>query len=172
MLKGDEHYVVVKLITGEQLMAILEYESDENIELVYPMLIRLFPILQGDKPHEHVTATPYSQFADSAHITINKRNIVFLENLHHMLIPHFTRLVEENENAVLVSRRPDGSVKRAEDLSWDEEEMEEEAESLTTEELQKRIAMLESIFGKEESTEEQEEQKDVRTFVKGNDTLH
>lgn len=170
MLKGDEHYVVVKLITGEQIMAILEYESDNSVELVYPMLIRLFPILQGDKPHEHVTATPYSQFADTAHITINKSHIVFLENLHHMLIPHFTRLVAENENAVLISRQKDGSVKRAEDLNWDEEEMQEEAESLTTEELQKRIAMLESIFGKEE--ESLEEQEDQRTFVEGNNTLH
>ena len=86
-----------------------------------------------------------------------------------MLIPHFTRLVEENENKVLVSRQSDGSVKRAEDLDWSEEEMEEEAESLTTEELQKRIAMLESIFGKEEVTEEQEE---VKNFVDGNNTLH
>jgi hypothetical protein len=169
LLKGDEHYVIVKLITGEQLMAILEYESDNSVELVYPMLIRLFPILNGEKSHEHVTATPYSQFAQTAHITINKRHIVFLENLHHMLIPHFTRLVEENENKVLVSRQSDGSVKRAEDLDWSEEEMEEEAESLTTEELQKRIAMLESIFGKEEVTEEQEE---VKNFVDGNNTLH
>lgn len=86
-----------------------------------------------------------------------------------MLIPHFTRLVEENENKVLVSRQSDGSVKRAEDLDWSEEEMEEEAESLTTEELQKRIAMLESIFGKEEVTEEKEE---VKNFVDGNNTLH
>ena len=86
-----------------------------------------------------------------------------------MLIPHFTRLVEENENKVLVSRQSDGSVKRAEDLDWSEEEMEEEAESLTTEELQKRIAMLESIFGKEEVTEEKEE---VKNFVDGNNTVH
>jgi hypothetical protein len=85
-----------------------------------------------------------------------------------MLIPHFTRLVEENENKVLVSRQSDGSVKRAEDLDWSEEEMEEEAESLTTEELQKRIAMLESIFGKEEPTEEE----DTKNFVEGNNTLH
>ncbi len=169
MLKGDEHYVIVKLITGEQVMAILEYESDETIELVYPMLIRLLPVMSGDKPHEHVMATPYSQFADSAHITIHKSHIVFLENLHHMLIPHFTRLVAENEDHVLVSRQSDGSVKRAEDLDWgDEQEMIEEAESLSTEELQKRIAMLESIFGKEETAEEE----DTRNFIEGNNTLH
>jgi tRNA U34 5-carboxymethylaminomethyl modifying GTPase MnmE/TrmE len=171
-LNGDEHFVIVKLVTGEQVMAILEYESDNAVELVYPMLIRLFPTFVDGKAHEHVTATPYSQFAENAHISIEKRNIIFLKNLHHMLIPHFERLVAENEKTVLVNKNLDGEVKRAEDLTWEEEEylnqVREEAQSMSTEELQKRISMLESIFGKSE----QEEVIEEKNFVEGNDTLH
>lgn len=75
MLQGDEHYVIVKLTSGEQLMAILEHESENNIHLVYPMLIRTIPVL--DVMKETVTATPYSQFADDAHITINKQHVIY-----------------------------------------------------------------------------------------------
>lgn len=173
MLQGDEHYVIVKLTSGEQLMAILEHESENNIHLVYPMLIRTIPVL--DVMKETVTATPYSQFADDAHITINKQHVIYLKNLHHMLIPHFTKLVDENEKQVLVSRNNDGSVKRAEDLRWDEypsQEQLEEIEKLSTEEIKRRIDMLESIFGREEETTEEETKEDKRTFVDGNDTLH
>lgn len=166
MLTGNEHYVVVKLISGEQIMAVLEYETEETVELAYPMLIRMFPIVVAGKSHEHVTATPYSQFSEDPIISIHKRNIIFLKNLHHMLIPHFTKIVQDAEQTVLVKRDSTGQVNRAEDLVWEDEELEREMKTLTTEEIQKRIDVLEAIFGSEEPEEEK------TTFVEGNRTLH
>lgn len=60
-------------------------------------------------------------------------------------------------------------------LRWDEypsQEQLEEIEKLSTEEIKRRIDMLESIFGREEETTEEETKEDKRTFVDGNDTLH
>lgn len=167
MLQGNEHYVIVKLTSGEQLMAVLEHESENKIHLVYPMLIRMVPTIANGKAHEHVTATPYYQFSDDANISINKQHVIYVKNLHHMLISHFTTLVEENENKVIISRDKAGAVK-AEDLTW-EEELHEELEELTSEEIQERIDMLESILSDEEEEPIEEQSK---VFVAGNKTLH
>lgn len=154
---GDEHYVIVKFTSGEQVMAVLLDETTEDLTIVYPMQIRLTPILDADGAREHVTATPWNKFADDPQVTINKRNVLFIKNLHHVLIPHYTRLVSENEETQLVNKKEN----RAEDLSWGDEETQEEVDALSNEELLKRIRMLESIAEKEETV-----------FVEGNDTIH
>ena len=154
---GDEHYVIVKFSSGEQVMAVLLEETPVDVTIVYPMQIRMTPIIDVDGAREHVTATPWNKFAQDPEVTISKSHILFIKNLHHVLIPHYTRLVSENEETQLVNKKEN----RAEDLSWDEED-----DGIhTVEELQKRIAMLESIAG--ETTEEEE-----RTYVEGNDTIH
>lgn len=155
---GDEHYVIVKFTSGEQVMAVLLEETPVDVTIVYPMQIRMTPIIDVDGAKEHVTATPWNKFADDPEITINKSHILFIKNLHHVLIPHYTRLVSENEETQLVNKREN----RAEDLSWGDEE---DDGIHTVEELEKRMAMLESIAG--ETTEEEE-----RTFIEGNDTIH
>jgi hypothetical protein len=176
LLTGEEQFVIIKLISGEQIMAILEYEHDDTVELIYPMLMRMFPVVSAGKAHEHLTATPYSQFAENAHISVNKRNIIFMKNLHHVLIPHFEKLVAENEQTVLFKKDADNNVRKLEE-DWDDvpEDVEflrrirEEAQSMTTEELEKKIAMLESLYqGQDEIDIE-----DVKSIVlDGNDTVH
>jgi len=119
--------------------------------------LRLFPILGAEQGQEHVTATPYCKFAEDTSLTLNKRNILFIKNLHHQLIPHYIRLANESEEHVPIKQREDGSVRK---LDWEEEEV----ESLSDEEIKKRIRMLEAIAKKEE--------EEVRNFVDGNDTIH
>jgi len=164
MLMGDEHYVIVKFTSGEQVMAVLLEETEDNFRISYPMQIRMFPLVgENGQGKEHVTATPWNKFADDPELVINKRNVLFIKNLHHVLIPHYARLVAENEQTSLVNSKEN----RAEDLSWGDEE--EDDEILTVEDVKKRIEMLESIAGKQRTTEEIE---DERTFVEGNDTVH
>ena len=172
MLNGDEHFVIVKLVSGEQIMAILEYEHDDTVELVYPMLMRMFPVVTAGKAHEHLTATPYSQFAENAHISVHKRNIIFMKNLHHVLIPHFERLVAENEQTVLLKKDAGKLEQDWEDKPEDVEflrQIREQAQSMTTEELEKKIAMLESLYNGQDEIDIE----DVKSIViDGNDTIH
>lgn len=159
---GDEHYVIIKFVSGEQVMAVLLEETEDDFRISYPMQIRMFPILgEGTTGgREHVTATPWNKFAEDPELVINKRNVLFIKNLHHVLIPHYSRLVAENEETALVNSREN----RAEDLSWDDEE---EDEPLTIEEVQKRIRMLESI-----ARGEKKEETIEKNFIEGNDTIH
>ena len=79
-----------------------------------------------------------------------------MKNLHHVLIPHFNRIVEEHSREVLVTKE-----NRAEDLDWgDEPVAEQEMDQLTLEEVKKRLDMLRSIID------------DKKNLVDGNDTIH
>jgi len=157
MLMGNEHFIIIKLVSGEQVMAVLEKETDENIQISTPLLLRLFPLLGAEQGSEHVTATPWCKFADDSNLTLNKRNILFVKNLHSMLIPHYIRLASEAEEHVPIKQKQDGSVRK---LHWEDEEVEQ----LSNEEIQKRIKLLEAIAEKEE--------EEARTFIEGNDTIH
>jgi hypothetical protein len=157
----NEYFVIVKLVSGEQVMATLTDEDEGYVELHHPMVIRMVPFINNGKAHEHVTAAPLCQFSDDSYFRIPRSNIMFVKKLHEVLVPHYNRIVSDHEATVLVKHDNQGNVKRAEDLVWEDEE---DIDSLTTEEIQKRIDMLESIADKQE--------EEVTTFVEGNDTVH
>jgi len=153
----NENFVIVKLVSGEQVMATLASEDATTVELQYPMVIRMVPFIQGDRAHEHVTAAPLCQFSDDKTFRIPKSNIMFVKKLHEIMIPHYNRIVDEHENTILVKSDKTGNIERVK-------------EELTVEDIQKRIDMLESIAGIERETEEEEEE--TRYYVEGNETVH
>ena len=156
---NSELYVIVKLVSGEQLMATLVAEDEVYIEIQSPMCIRTIPVLAEHK--EHITAHPLCQFSDDTHFVLDKKNVLFIKKMHQMFVPHYKRIVAEHEETVLVTPQKDGSVKRAEDLDWDDLE--------TVEDVRKKIDMLQSILGQEPEKEEEER---FRNFVEGNDTIN
>jgi hypothetical protein len=142
----NEHFVIVKLVSGEQVMATLTNEDATTVELQYPMVIRTIPFVDGQR----------AQFSDDKTYRIPKTNIMFVKKLHEVLIPHYNRIVDEHENTVLVRSDKTGKIERIK-------------EELTVEDIQKRIDMLESLAGIERDTEEEEE---TSYYVEGNETLH
>lgn len=93
MLDGTEFYVVVKLTTGEQMMAVLLEEDEEYIEIEYPMVMRTTPNIAERK--EHVTAHPFCQYSDDTSFVLSKTNVMFVKKLHHAFIPHYQQIVED-----------------------------------------------------------------------------
>jgi hypothetical protein len=153
----NEHFVIVKLVSGEQVMATLINEDDTTVELHYPMVIRMIPFINDGSAHEHVTAAPLCQFSDDKTYRIPKTNIMFVKKLHDVLIPHYNRIVDEHEHTVLVRSDKTGHIERIQ-------------EELTVEDILKSIDMLESIAGIERDTEEEGEE--TRYYIEGNETLH
>lgn len=156
MLTGNESFIVLKLSTGEQLMAILEQEDATHIQILDPMIIRTIPVVSEGK--EHVTAHPYCQFTGDNVFDIDKKNVIFIKPLLRAMIPHYLRIVKEHESSPALQTQ-----KRAEDLNWDTED------EITREEAIRRIQMLEDITGISVTEEEKEEQG---YFIEGNDTKH
>lgn len=162
MIHDNEFYVVVKLNSGEQVMAILNDEDDDYIELAYPMIIRMLPVIIDGGAHEHVTAAPLCQFSSDKLFRIPKTSVMFVKELHQIMIPNYKKLVDESEKTVLVKRDKHGKIEKpSEENFWGDENLED----LSTEEIRKRIAMLESIF-------DNGEEEEHKVFVEGNDTLH
>ena len=99
MLTGEELYVVLKLTSGEQVMAVLSAEDEEYVELVSPMCIKTIPVLQTGK--EHITAAPLCQFTGDTTYVIAKKDIMFVKKMHHIFVPHYQRIVSEHETTAV-----------------------------------------------------------------------
>lgn len=118
MLSGNELFVIVKLVSGEQVMAVLRSEDESFIEIESPMCIRTIPILETQK--EHITAHPLCQFSDDVKYVLDKKDVMFVKKMHHIFIPHYLRIVEEHEKLTEVNEEK--RAPRAEDLYWEEEQ--------------------------------------------------
>lgn len=142
MLTGNELFIVLKLVSGEDVMAVLSAEDNEFIELTSPMCIRTHPILNIGK--EQVTAVPLCPFSEERKYVLHKRNVMFIKKLHHAFIPHYKKIVAEQERTT--------TFKPAE-------------EKLPEENLKQRINMLKTLL-------EEEDAEIPANFVKGNDTIN
>jgi hypothetical protein len=154
MLDDNEFYIVMKLTSGEQVMAVLREEDDEHVLLESPMCIRTIPILEASR--EHVTAHPLCQFSDDRTFVIAKRDIMFVKKLHHLFIPHYQRIVAEHERLSFISKDS-----KKEELLWEDEVDQEEAI--------RRISMLEDLA---KTPKDDEEERRYRVFIEGNDTIN
>jgi hypothetical protein len=141
MLTGNELFIILKLVSGEDVMAVLSAEDDEYIELLSPMCIRTHPIFSSGKGQ--VTATPLCPFSDENKFVLHKRNVMFVKKLHHAFIPHYKKIVADQERTA--------SFKPAE-------------ESNSTENIKQRIDMLKTLLGEEDEL--------PLNFVKGNNTIN
>ena len=167
MLDGSELYVIVKLVSGEQLMAVLESEDDDYVELGSPMSIKMVPVIQERK--EHITANPFCQFSDDTNFVLSKRNVLFIKKMHHFFIPHYQRIVAEHERSVFVAKGNNGEIEESE-LDWDDEESLDSHS--TIDEVAKKIKMLQTMLGQTPEEEENQEEERYRYYVSGNDTIN
>lgn len=92
MLDGTELCVVLKLVSGENVMAVLQDEDERYVELLHPMTVRSMPITSN---RETVVAAPLCQFCDDETFLIDKRNVLFIKKLSSSLIPHYHNMIEE-----------------------------------------------------------------------------
>jgi hypothetical protein len=153
MLTGSELYVILKLSSGEQVMAILKEEDEDRILLETPMCIRTIPVFETSR--EHVTASPLCQFSDDKIFVIHKKDIMFCKKLHHVFIPHYQKIVAEHEKQSFVTK--------------DKTEHLNDNETMTVEDAVKQIDMLQSLLQQDET---EEENTIPRNFVQGNDTIN
>lgn len=154
MLDGSEFYVIVKLSSGEQMMAVLVNEDEDYIEIEYPMVMRMIPLIPEGR--EQITAHPFCQFSNDRQFTLHKSDIMFVKKMHHVFIPHYQRIVREQEKTSLVAEGQETS------LEWEDDQLS------SVSDVEKKIQMLRSIAG----MEEEPHPSPMSTFVDGNDTIN
>jgi hypothetical protein len=161
----DKQYVVVKLITGETVMATFDGEDEKYIKIDFPVQIRSVLIPEINK--ESLSASPLCPFSDSTTFVLEKDHIVYIKKLHNAFVEHYKDFCKSYEEAMIPMKRA-----RVQEHSADEMfEGFDDLDELTLEEIQNRLELLEAIASapREELTEEE---LDKRVFVQGNDTKH
>ena len=153
MLDDNEFYIVMKLTSGEQVMAVLKEEDDDHVLLQSPMCIKTIPILEAHR--EHVTAQPLCQFSDDTTYVIAKRDIMFVKKLHHVFIPHYQRIVAEHEKVSFISKD------KKEEMLWEDD--------IDQKEAKRRILMLEELA---KTPKDEREEERYRVFIEGNETIN
>ena len=154
MLDDNELYIVMKLTSGEQVMAVLKEEDDEHVLLESPMCIKTIPILEAHR--EHITIHPLCQFSDDTTFVISKRDIMFVKKLHYLFIPHYQRIVAEHEKLSFISTNS-----KKEDSLWED--------NVDMEEAKRRSSILEDLA---KTPKDEEEERRYRVFIEGNDTIN
>lgn len=158
MMDADKDYVVVKLITGEQLLAIKVDETKQDITLLFPMQTKeVHRVNDNGTASESITCSPFCTFAQERMFTFPKTSVMFYERLHSLLVPYYIRMVNQYERMVDVP----------ESLFREDEGYEDEPEPLTVEDVEKAVDRLAAIMASASSETETE-----GTFVEGNDTVH
>ncbi len=150
---NETRYVVVKLVSGENVMSILDYENSDLLELKYPMLIRSVQTVDNGVGKEHMIATPFCPFAADDYFTIERKDVMFVKELHQALVPNYLNLLKDHEQ-VVVRRNTDGSVSRV------------DKPLRTVEEFKERVDKLAELLGIDT-----EEQRDT-FYVEGTDSIN
>ena len=142
-------YVIIRLASGEQVMALKTAESDRTVTLLYPMQIKTYPRQRDDGTiTETVAGAPFCHFADEKIFNINKDFIVFENHLHPKLVPFYTDMVDQYE---------------ATENDHPGAETEEENP------IEKLFSMLDVL----RRSEEKKEKEDILDrIIPGNDTIH
>ena len=156
MLESNQEYVIIKLVSGEQLMGVCTEETDKDITVMFPMALRQYPVQREDGTiGEQVTGGPFCAFASDRTFTIPKASVMINKPLHELLVPFYVRMVNQYEKMVDVP------------LSMFNDEQEEH-EVLTVKDVEKAVDRLAAIMYGEKN---QDNDSDGH-FVEGNNTIH
>ena len=89
-----DNYVVLKLVTGEQLIGTLVNETDDGIVVLDPISVRMIPTVGGSLSEQAVTSL-YCQFSDDKVFTFDYKNVIYCKDLSSKIVPYYKRLVRE-----------------------------------------------------------------------------
>jgi hypothetical protein len=119
IIKSNEDFVIVRLSTGESILAIRLKEDEKEITIEYPFALKNYPrITKQGGIIEQVTAGPYCSFAENRVFTFPKKDVFFIKKLHSFAIPFFMSLYNQHERLVAM-----GSYEDLMDRFMDKQEM-------------------------------------------------
>ena len=100
LIKEDDQFILLKLTTGETLVATIRSEDEQTISIEYPFELKTIHDRRQDMVVDVTTAAPFCGFAEDRKFTFKKDNLMFTKLLHNFSIPFYIELVEEYEKLV------------------------------------------------------------------------
>ena len=150
----NEEYVCLKLVTGEDIIALLDGETERHVTVSFPMQMIRRDIVADGQPVSSTSAHFFYNYADTPTFTFNKNHLVLIKGVHSSIIPFYLKFID------------------AEDY-YDEEDDYADSEEYTAAELDSYVDKLETIVSKgREPKEDKPKKEPIIIRHEGNDTKH
>ena len=86
-------YVVLKLCTGEQLLAAVENETPDGIMVLDPIQVKMIPMMDQGEYVEQVVSNSFCQFTKERQFTFNYKDIIYCKELNPIIVKYYKKLV-------------------------------------------------------------------------------
>jgi hypothetical protein len=93
-MQGDR-YIVLKLVSGEEIIAHLIGEDDYEIKILFPMIVRHVPRMTPHGPGESISMSPYTYFSAEDEYTFHKNQIIFIKDLDARYEAEYNRAIDD-----------------------------------------------------------------------------
>jgi hypothetical protein len=90
----DKYYVVLKLITGEQLMATFISEDEYTVNITNVLSVKSIVISESDRKYESMTVSPFCQFTDDPDFVLDKSLVIYVKELSDDVAEKYKSLIE------------------------------------------------------------------------------
>ena len=100
LIREDDEFIILKLTTGETLVATIRADAPETISVQYPFELKTIHERRQDMVVDVTAAAPFCGFAEDRNFTFKKEDIMFTKVLHNFSVPFYIELVEEYEKLI------------------------------------------------------------------------
>lgn len=88
-------YVVMKLISGEQILAAVTAEFDESVVVVFPLVLKSIPAVKNGAIYEKIATAEFCSFTDDKEFNIHRKDIIFIKPMKKNVALMYQRSLEE-----------------------------------------------------------------------------
>lgn len=95
MNNSNEIYMVFKLVTGEQIVAVYIDQTDDELTVFDPIVIKHIPVMSpSGEVTEQVMSHSLCSLTDEREFTFQRSMVVFESSLSETLIPYYHGLLK------------------------------------------------------------------------------
>ena len=88
-------YLVMKFVSGEEVVAQLVKEDDYELTVLFPMLVKHMPRLMNGVPVDSLVLGPLSHFTADDQFTFAKHQLIFLKDMDMRYVDDYHRAVDD-----------------------------------------------------------------------------
>jgi hypothetical protein len=100
----NEDYVIIKLLSGENVVSEVLNESDYDITLENPMVLQARLREKDGSVYESISAVPFCPFSLDTIYVLKKSNVLFIKPLNPEYIVSYIQMIDKIDNKALQSQ--------------------------------------------------------------------
>lgn len=90
----DKH-IVVKLISGDELVCTYLSEDDYQVNVLFPMVVKHIPRQFEGRLMESISLAPYTYFASDDEFSFQKNQIIFIKEMNPTHLESYNAAIED-----------------------------------------------------------------------------